>query len=75
VTAGTFRKAGVADVKAGARLLRHNAASRRLRAAVPFPTISVVLGHVSAESTRAYMSIDKDRLSECVLPVPEGARP
>jgi integrase len=75
VTAGTFRKAGVADVKAGTRLLRHNAASRLLRAAVPFPTISAVLGHASAESTHGYMSIDEGRLSECVLPVPEGARP
>jgi integrase len=75
VTAGTFRKAGVADMKAGTRLLRHNAASRLLRAAVPFPTISAVLGHASAESTRGYMSIDDDRLSECVLPVPESARP
>jgi integrase len=75
VTAGTFRKAGVADVKAGTRLLRHNAASRLLRAAVPFPTISAVLGHASAESTHGYMSIDDDRLSECVLPVPKGARP
>ena len=31
----TFRKAGVTDVKAGTRFLRHNAASRLLRAAVP----------------------------------------
>ena len=75
VTAETFRKAGVADVKAGTRLLRHNAASRLLRAAVPFPTISAVLGHASAESTHGYMSIDEGRLSECVLPVPQGARP
>lgn len=74
VTSGTFRKAGVTDVKAGTRLLRHNAASRLLRAAVPFPTISAVLGHASPESTRGYMSIDDDRLSECVLPVPEGVR-
>jgi integrase len=75
LTAETFRKAGVADVKAGTRLLRHNAASRLLRAAVPFPTISAVLGHASAESTHGYMSIDEGRLSECVLPVPQGARP
>ena len=33
----TFRKAGVTDVKAGTRFLRHNAASRLLRAAVPLP--------------------------------------
>ena len=52
----TFRAAGVADVKAGSRLLRHNAASRLLRAAVPLPTISAVLGHASPESTNLYMN-------------------
>jgi integrase len=38
VTVQTFRKAGVPEVKAGTRLLRHNAASRLLAAAVPLPT-------------------------------------
>ncbi len=74
VTAETFRKAGVADVKAGTRLLRHNAASRLLRAAVPLPAISAVLGHASPESTNLYLSVDWDRLLECVLDVPQGAR-
>ena len=69
-----FRKAGATDVKAGTRLLRHNAASRLLRAAVPLPTISAVLGHASPESTNLYMSVDRDRLLECVLDVPEAAR-
>ena len=40
-------------MKAGTRFLRHNAASRLLRAAVPLPTISAVLGHASQESTNA----------------------
>jgi site-specific recombinase XerD len=71
----TFRKAGVTDVKAGTRFLRHNAASRLLRAAVPLPTVSAVLGHASPDSTNLYMSVDRERLLECVLPVPEGARP
>lgn len=75
VTTEVFRVAGVADVKAGTRLLRHNAASRMLRAATPLPTISAVLGHASEESTRHYMSVDEDRLLECVLAVPEGVRP
>ena len=75
MTTEVFRAAGVADVKAGTRLLRHNAASRMLRAATPLPTISAVLGHASEESTKQYMSVDEDRLLECVLPVPEGARP
>jgi integrase len=74
VIAETFRKAGVTDVKAGTRFLRHNAASRLLRAAVPLPTISAVLGHASQESASVYMSVDRERLLECVLPVPEGAR-
>jgi integrase len=75
VTVETFRKAGVTDVKAGTRLLRHNAASRLLAAAVPLPTISAVLGHASPESTNLYMSVDRERLLECVLPVPESVRP
>ena len=58
-------------MKAGTRLLRHNAASRLLRAAVPLPTISAVLGHASPESTNLYLSVDEDRLLECVLPVPD----
>ena len=69
------RSAGVTDVKVGTRLLRHNAASRLLRAAVPLPTISAVLGHASPESTNLYLSVDQARLLECVLPVPAGARP
>ena len=48
VTVETFQKAGVSKGKAGTRLLRHNAASRLLAAAVPLPTISAVLGPFSA---------------------------
>lgn len=75
VTTEVFRVAGVADAKVGTRVLRHNAASRMLRAATPLSTISAVLGHASEESTRQYLSIDESRLLECVLAVPEGARP
>jgi integrase len=75
VTVETFRKSGVAgDVKAGTRLLRHNAASRLLAAAVPLPTISAVLGHADPESTNLYMSVDRRRLLDCVLPIPEAAQ-
>ena len=77
VIAEVFCRAGVVDVKVGTRLLRHNAASRLLRATVPLPTISAVLGHASPESTDLYMSVDRDRLLECVLdvPMPKGSRP
>ena len=74
VIAEVFGKAGLTDVKAGSRFLRHNAASRLLRAAVPLPTISAVLGHASPESTNLYMSANRDRLLECVLDVPEAVR-
>ena len=74
VTVETFRKAGVTHVKAGTRLLRHNAASRLLAASVPLPTISAVLGHASPESTNLYMSVDRPRLLDCVLPLPERVR-
>ena len=74
VIAAAFRMAGVADVKAGTRFLRHNAASRLLRVSVPLPTISAVLGHASEDSTSAYMSVDREHLLQCVLPVPAGAR-
>jgi len=74
VTVETFRKAGVTDVKAGTRLLRHNAASRLLAASVPLPTISAVLGHASEESTNLYMSVDRPRLLDCVLPLPESVQ-
>jgi len=52
----------------------HSAASRLLRAAVPLPTISAVLGHADPESTNVYLSVDHERLLDCVLPVPAGAR-
>lgn len=74
VTATTFGTAGVTDLKVGTSVLRHSAASRLLRAAVPLPTISAVLGHASPESTNVYLSVDQERLLECVLPVPAGAR-
>jgi integrase len=75
VTTTVFRTAGVTDVRTGTRFLRHNAASRMLRAATPLPTIAAVLGHASQESTQQYLSIDEGRLADCVLPVPESARP
>jgi integrase len=74
VTVKAFEAAGVRDPKAGTRLLRHSAATRLLAAAVPLPTISAVLGHGREESTKLYMSVDRQRLLGCVLAVPGGAR-
>lgn len=73
VISATFTAAGVAGAT-GTRLLRHSAATRLLRAAVPLPTISAVLGHAAEDSTSVYMNADRERLLQCVLPVPAGAR-
>lgn len=74
VIAQTFRRAGLTQVRAGTSFLRHNAASGLLAASVPLPTISALLGHASQESTSTYLSLDEDRLLQCVLPVPAGGR-
>lgn len=69
-----FRAAGVDDMKVGSRMLRYNAASNLLRAGTPFPTISAVLGHASADSTNVYLSTDVEQLLACVLPLPVGQK-
>lgn len=74
VISTVFKVAGVGDFKVGTSVLRHNAASRLLRAAVPLPTISAVLGHADPESSNQYMAVDDDQLLRCVLDVPQGAR-
>jgi site-specific recombinase XerD len=74
VISATFAAAGVADVKAGTRFLRHSTATRLLRAAVPLPAISAVPGHAAQDSASVYMNADRERLLQCVLPVPAGAR-
>jgi integrase len=73
ITTAVFAQAGVGEPNAGTRRLRHTAATRMLRAATPLTTISAVLGHASSETTRTYLSVDDDRLRDCVLPVPAGA--
>lgn len=75
ITSGVFGAAGLGRANAGTSLLRHSAASQLVNARVPLPTISAVLGHASSDSTNGYISLDTQRLTWCVLPVPAGARP
>jgi integrase len=70
VTRRVFKAAGVDRPRVGTRLLRHNAASRLLRAGTPLPTISAVLGHSSPDSTNVYLSTDTEHPLACVLPLP-----
>ena len=71
VTRKVLSKAGVAG--GGSRLLRHNAASRMLRAGTQLPVVSAVLGHASPDSTDVYLEADEDSMRACVLPLPKGA--
>ncbi|MET4001702.1 integrase [Arthrobacter sp. UYCu511] len=66
-----FKAAGVDRPRVGTRLLRHNAASKLLRAGTPLPTISAVLGHSNPDSTNVYLSTDTEHMRACVLPLPE----
>ncbi|MDJ0357948.1 tyrosine-type recombinase/integrase [Paenarthrobacter sp. PH39-S1] len=70
VTRRVFKTAGVDRTRAGTRLLRHNAASKLLRAGTPLPTISAVLGHSSPDATNVYLSTDTEHMLACVLPLP-----
>lgn len=56
--------------KHGTHALRHSMASNMLKNNVSMPIISTILGHLSTESTKVYLSIDTEKLKECPLPVP-----
>ena len=51
----------------GMHSLRHTLASRLLESDTPLTTISDILGHVSIESTAAYLKVDIKKLKECPL--------
>ncbi|MDR1188699.1 MAG: tyrosine-type recombinase/integrase [Bifidobacteriaceae bacterium] len=67
--------AGVSPAQAGTRLTRHSLASRMLAARVAHPTIAAVLGHADPGSVDVYLETDRESMRECVLPLPEAARP
>ena len=57
--------------KHGAHSLRHSLASNLLKRNVSMPVISTVLGHQRTETTKAYLSIDINKLRQCPLPMPK----
>lgn len=68
-----MRLAGIANVDAkkhGPHALRHSLAGFLLEKKTPLPVISEVLGHTNTESTKTYIKIDMDSLSQCALEVP-----
>ena len=62
--------AGTTGKHHGMHSLRHSAASDMLSGGTPYPTISSVLGHSSANVTKRYLSIDVESLRPLALEVP-----
>ena len=62
--------AGTAGKHHGTHSLRHSTASNMLSGGTPYPTISSVLGHSSANVTKRYLSIDAGSLRPLALEVP-----
>jgi len=64
------RLAGVArqdGIPCGMHSFRHTLASELLTAEIPFDTISQILGHTSADSTRVYARVDIEQLRTVAL--------
>ena len=70
-TRRVFAAAGVAG--GGTLLMRHNAASKMVRAGAELPVMSAVLGHAGPDSSGAYMESDAPRMRLCALPLPKAA--
>lgn len=74
ITNRVVKSAGLENHPCGSRAMRHNAASKMLRAGSQLPTIAAVLGHADPESTDIYITTDGENLRACVLPIPKGER-
>ncbi len=56
--------------KHGPHSLRHSLATNMLKKNVSVPIISIVLGHQNTETTKVYLKIDIEKLSQCPLSIP-----
>lgn len=67
-----FRKADITrkNPAAGGRLLRSGTASNLLKGGVQLPHIAACLGHANPNSSQNYLSIDRKRMEQCILPLP-----
>lgn len=57
----------VDGTRKGPHMLRETLVHRMIEARIPFSVISDTLGHSSADSTHAYVSLDESMLRECPL--------
>lgn len=56
--------------KHGPHSMRHSLATNLLKKNISLPVISTVLGHQSTETTKIYISLDDEKLKQCVLEIP-----
>lgn len=69
-----FRRSGIKgwkNKKHGPHAMRHSLATNLLKKNVAMPVISTVLGHQNTDTTSIYISLDYDKLRQCVLPMPQ----
>ena len=74
VISDCYKNAGV-DTKGkhrGLHSVRHSMAVNMLLSDIPYPVITGVLGHESANTTKAYLRVDTERLRSLCLEVPHG---
>jgi len=67
-----FGLAGIREgnQRKGFHLLRHHTASKMLSKGVSIQTISSLLGHTDPDTTKLYLSTDREKLLGCCLPLP-----
>ena len=72
ITKKIFDLAGIREEnqRKGLHLLRHHAASKMLSKGVAIQTISSLLGHTDPDTTKLYLSTDREKLLGCCLPLP-----
>lgn len=58
------------EKKHGPHSLRHSLATNMLAKNVSLPIISSVLGHQTTATTKVYLKVDVNKLSDCALPMP-----
>lgn len=72
ITKKVFGIAGIriGNQRKGLHLLRHHTASKMLSKGVAIQTISSLLGHTDPDTTKLYLSTDREKLLGCCLPLP-----
>ena len=72
ITKKVFDLAGIrkGNQRKGLHLLRHHTASKMLSKGVAIQTISSLLGHTDPDTTKLYLSTDREKLLGCCLSLP-----